>query len=255
MGHDVSTIGNHKLNISNIEALAEDLSKRFKSNVEYGYYHQYWFDINGNEIEPSYENVVLGKISFAPSSNQTIWLSDEYYQIHQIINKHGDSYIKLPCFAESDSLKLEFESAIKGVSFELRDVENDIDYGTIYNDTFRNSLHSFDSRWWSFCKAFMEQSDIWSVGFNAVNYYRKQILNLFATIGGDKVVHLDDQGDTQYLTYGDYNWQEILNELNAEFKETTLNISEFMKHKKLLPKDKYPLAFYDDFNDLINPKS
>lgn len=250
MGHDVSTLGNHKLDISNIEALAKDLSKRFKSNVHYGYYHQYWFDIDGNEIEPSYENVVFGKIPYA-DSKQTIWLSDEYYQIHQIINKHGDSYIKLPCFAESDSLKSEFESAIKGVSFELRD----IDYGTIYNDTFHNFWHSFDSRWWSFCKAFMEQSDIWSVGFDALNYYRKQIMDLFATIGGDKVVHLDDQGETQYLTYGDYNWKEILNELNSDFKDTTLNISEFMKEKILLPKDKYPLAFYDDFTDLIKLES
>ena len=48
MGHDVSTIGNHKLNISNIEALAKDLSKRFKSNVDYGYYHQYQTSIDGN---------------------------------------------------------------------------------------------------------------------------------------------------------------------------------------------------------------
>lgn len=254
MGHDVSTIGNHKLNISNIEALAKDLSKRFRANVDYGYYHQFWIDIDGNEFEPSYENVIFGKISY-PNSTQTIWLSDEYYQIHQIISKHGDDYLKLPCVIESDSLKLEFESAIKGVSFELRDNENDIDYGTIYNDTFQNFWHSFDSRWWSFCRAFMEDSDIWSVGFDAVNHYRRQIMDLFTTIGGDKVVHLDDQGETQYLTYGDYNWQEILNELNADFKETTLDISEFMKHKNLLPKDMYPLAFYDDFNDLISQKS
>ena len=154
MGHDVSTIGNHNLDITNIETLAQDLSKRFKANIEYGYDNQYWVDIDGNEIEPTYENVVFGIIPY-PDSKQTIWLSDEYYQIHQIINKHGDNYIKLPYFAQSDSLKSEFESATKGVSFDLRDHINHIDYGTIYNDTFHNFWHSFNPRWWSFRNNFV----------------------------------------------------------------------------------------------------
>ncbi len=67
MGHDISTIGNHKLNISSIEALALDISKRFKSNVEYGYYDQHWVDLKGNEVEPSYENIVFEKILYPGS--------------------------------------------------------------------------------------------------------------------------------------------------------------------------------------------
>jgi hypothetical protein len=50
MGHDVSTTGNHKLDVSNIESLAKNLSKRFKAIIEYGYYHQYWFDVDEKKV-------------------------------------------------------------------------------------------------------------------------------------------------------------------------------------------------------------
>ncbi len=33
MGHDVSTIGNHKLDIRNVKSLALDLSKRFNGHL------------------------------------------------------------------------------------------------------------------------------------------------------------------------------------------------------------------------------
>lgn len=250
MGHDVSTIGNHKLDISSIESLAKDLSKRLKANIDYGYYHQFWIDIDGNEFEPSYENIILGRIQH-PDAKQTIWLSDELYQVHQIINKHGDDYIKLPCFSNSNSLESEFKYALNGVSYELRDIPNEIDYGTIDNDTFHNHHSSYCSRWWYFCRNFMEPDGHMEGNLDYLNEYRKEILELHTLIGGTAVVHLDDQGKTERLTYGEQTWQEILNELNADFKDSTVHISDFMKHQKLLPKNKYPLAFYDDFADLI----
>ncbi len=249
MGHDVSTIGNHNLDIRNVKSLALDLSKRFKVNVEYGYYHQFWIDIDGNEFEPSYKNVILGNIP-NPNSKRTIWLSDEYYQAHEILKKHGDNYIKLPCFSKDSSIASEFEFAKKGVSYEFRDIQNEIDYGTIDNDTFHNWHSNYNSRWWSFCRNFMEPDGYMEGNLDYLNQYRKEVFELHTIIGGTAVVHLDDQGETQHLTYGEQTWQEIMNELNSDFKDTTINISEFMKNKILLPKDKYPLAFYDDFMDL-----
>lgn len=251
MGHDVSTIGNHKLDISSIEALAKDISKRLKVNVAYGYYQYFWLDIDGNEIEPSYDNIILGRVVY-PGSNQTIWISDELYQIRAIIEKHGDSYIELPCFNDKSSLKLEFERAHKGVDYEIRDIENEIEYGSIFNDTFHGFNSHYCERWWGFCRTFMEADSYLQGNLNEVNKYRKQIMELQIILGGTEVVHLDDQGETQYLTDEDYDWPYILNELNTKFKETTLHVSDFMKHKRFLPKDIFPLAFYDDFNDLTN---
>lgn len=252
MGHNVSMLGNHNLDITSIEALAKDLSKRFKAKVNYGYYSQYWFDIDGNELEPSYENVIFGYVKHF-NSNKTLWLSDGFYQIRQVINKHGQNIYKLPCFAENSNLKLEIEAILNGVNYEIRDIENDKDYGILYNTTFQNFSNYFYGKWWNFCRAFMKTDDSLSsdiVNVDVVTEYRKDIKDFFTTIGSTEVVYLDDQGDTEYLTNDYHNWDKIMKELNSNFKETTLNISEFMKHKKLLPKDKYPLAFYDDFADL-----
>lgn len=38
MGCDVSILSKHNLNISNVEALAIDISNRFGFTIEYGYY-------------------------------------------------------------------------------------------------------------------------------------------------------------------------------------------------------------------------
>ena len=123
-------------------------------------------------------------------------------------------------------------------------------YGSIFNDTFQNFWHSFGPRWGAFCSAFIESYTVGEVGFDSVNEYRKRIMDFYFKIGGTEVVHLDDQGESEYMTYGYWNWDEIVHELNTKFKDTTLNISEFMKHKTLLQYEDCPLAFYDDFADL-----
>ena len=41
MGHDISQLGKHNLKTDNIEALAFDLSKRLKVNVEFGYQNSF----------------------------------------------------------------------------------------------------------------------------------------------------------------------------------------------------------------------
>jgi hypothetical protein len=113
----------------------------------------------------------------------------------------------------------------------MYDYENDIDFGTIYNDTFHNFWHTFDGRWCWFCRAFMEADDYIEGNLDLVNDYRKLILDFYSKMGGTEVVHLDDQGKREYLTYEYQNWNEIISELDTNFKETTLNVSEFMKHK------------------------
>lgn len=249
MGHDVSTIGIHKLDISSIESLANDLSKRFKAHVEYGYYHQFPFDTDGNEKEPTYENVILGKIVHHNAS-KILWLSDEFYQIHQLFDKYGKKYTKLPFLAKHNYYKEEFNAAKKGVKFEIHDSETGDEYGTIYNNAFHNYYYHFSSRWWGFCKAFEESDNNWQENLNDVNIYRREIMELFSTIGGDKVFHFSDQGKTEYLAYSYYSWQDLEKETSTKFKKTMLNISECIKQNKPLPKDKYPFVFFDDFNDL-----
>lgn len=64
MGHDVYNVRRHNLNTSSIEGLAEDLSKRLKANVEYGYYDTFFFDWDGFYREASYNFLKFGVIKF-----------------------------------------------------------------------------------------------------------------------------------------------------------------------------------------------
>lgn len=257
MGHDVSTIGNHKLDTSSIENLAKDLSVRFEANVEYGIYDDVWFDWDGFEREASHEFTFFGTIIY-PGATKTLKLFDKFFQHHIVINRYGKLASRLPYFSKYKHNLVELEDAIDSVCFEIYDYDNGIDYGTIYNNIFWDFLNHFDARWWSFCRAFtvlngVYEHKIWNEIYESTMFqYRKDIRALFMKIGGTEVVYVDDQGKSQYISETYMDWEMIVKELDDNFKDTCLNVSEFMKKKRLLPENEYPLAFYDDFADLTD---
>jgi len=248
MGHDVHTIGRHNLDTSSIDALAKDISLRLKVNVEFGVFDKFSFDWDGFFREPSYEYWAFGKINH-PKAEKTLWLTDEFYAYHIVWGRYNENAWQLPYFTQYESHKYELEEAVNNVCFELRDNAEDEDYGTFFNDTFHNWYNYFYNRWWSFCRAFVENENQ-EICFSNVINHRKKTMDFFNLIGGSETFYFDDQGASQYLTETYYDWNSILNEVDKNFKDSTLNISEFMKHKNLLSKDNYPLAFYDDFADL-----
>lgn len=248
MGHDLSTIGHHHLDTSSLEALAKDLSIRLQANVEYGIFDMFPFDWDGFHREPSYENWIFGKIEF-PNSETTLLVIDLFFMHHINYNIYGDDAFNLPYFREYKSNIEELKEAIGNVCFEIKNQTINDDYGIIFNDSFINYYNYFDWRWWTFCRAFtLEDDDDYLLDY--VNLFRSDVLNFVQKLGIKEVFHFDDQGDSQYLAENYYNWQTILEEVDSHFKETTLNISQFMKHKNRLPFDQFPLAFYDDFADL-----
>ena len=249
MGRDVHSVGRHNLDTSSLEALAKDLSNRFKANVVFGVDDSFNFDWDGFPRNPSYQYWEFGRVEY-PDAEKTLWLTDQYYLYHIVQSRYGDEGYKLPSFTEDDFNKSEFDEALYNVCFELHE-ENPTydDYGIIYNDTFHNWYNPFIERWWSFCCAFTEEDDKGGL-LSSVTNYRCEVMSFFGKIGGAETFYFDDQGSTQYMCETYYDWQNILKEIETNFKDTTFYISDFMKSKKLLPKHEYPLAFYDDFADL-----
>lgn len=248
MGRDVHCISKHSLNISSAEVLAQDISQRFKANVIYGYCNFEDIDFDGNYLTDYIDYVTFGEVKH-PNPKTTLRINDEFFVFHKIYEKHGENAYKLKYFEdERDREKL--GKSINSVSYEIESMENH-GYGRIFNDAFHNMFNHFDGRWWTFCTAFTEQGKEYDL-LKYVNEYRKKVFDFIRIIGGDAVVYFDDQGDTQYMTEGYFGWDEMLNELETKFKNTTLNVSEFMVNKPFLPKEKYPLAFYDDFKDFKN---
>lgn len=249
MGHDLHIIGNHNLDISSMEALAKDISKRFQANVEFGYYkNMFDFDINGNTGRESDVDDVLGKINF-PNATTTLWLNDEYYMYHAVLEKYGKEAYNLPYFKKRDGYyRKDLDYVVGNIRYELRDNEEDDEYAVIFNNTIHDWYNYFCPRWWSFCKAFgKDDKDFLD---DLITPFRKEVLQFFEKVGGTEAFYFDDQGKSQHLTENYYNWASILKEVETNFKETTLHIPKYMKDNKPNPWDIKPLAFYDDFSDL-----
>jgi hypothetical protein len=248
MGHDVHNVAKHQLDISSLEALAKDLSNRLEVNVEYGVFDSFHFDWDGFHRNPTYNLWKFGTINF-PNAQTTLWLTDQFYLFHIVYSRYReDSYI-LPYFKENESHKEALTESIGNTSFELRDNEEDDEYAIIFNDTFYDWHNYFGCRWWSFCRAFTQEDENEYL-LEIVNDYRKGVMVFFDKLGIKETFYFDDQGETQCLTEFYYDWEYILKKVDTDFKDSTLYISEFMKHKKLLLTDHFPLAFYDDFADL-----
>lgn len=94
MGHDISPIGNHKLNTNDIKVLAEDICSRIDINIEYGFYGQKeHFKLLGEKRDD--EHIVLGKI-IKNEKFKTFSLIDEHYQLKQLHEKFGDNLFYNP---------------------------------------------------------------------------------------------------------------------------------------------------------------
>lgn len=243
MGHDISQLGKHNLKTDNIESLAFDLSKRLKVNVEFGYQNNFNFNNKTIEYSSNAEIVKVGKID-NKQTNKTLFLTDEFYQLHQICDKIGNDIFALPVVSKNPALKNEIIDCINNTYYNIFIPDEDSIFGSITNDVF-NYEHLYFDRWGAFCGLFTDKNSI-----NRINKYRKQIMQFFELIGGSEVVYLNDQGETQYLIEDYNNWDTILYELKNNFKQSTLNISEFMKQDTFVPIELNPMAFYDDFKDL-----
>ncbi len=94
MGHDISPIGNHKLNTKDMKVLAEDICSCIDINIEYGYWgRKEHFKLLG-EIKND-ESVVLGK-NIKNEKFKTFMLTDESYQLKQLYDKYGDDLFYNP---------------------------------------------------------------------------------------------------------------------------------------------------------------
>lgn len=248
MGHDVHIIGNHNLDLSSMEALAKDISKRFKANVEYGYFSFCDFDIDGNSCSNSTENMHLGFIEH-PIAATTLCLNDEYYMYHAVLDKYGKDAYNLPYFTQDDGyFRRELDEALGNIRYELWDNAIDDNYAVIYNDTIHDSYNYFSPRWWSFCDTLCK-ADKDFIDY-LITPFRKEVLQFFEKVGGTEVFYFDDQGESQYLSENYYDWNTILMEVEMKFKETTLHIHKLMKDNQPNPWLIKPLAFYDNFSDL-----
>ena len=268
MGHDIVPIGNHQLDVTNIEKLARDIFKRLHINIEYGYFgRKEHFELLGEARENDW--VVLGKLT-TNKSDKYYKLIDEKYQEKQLISKFGTDIVYDFRFWSSilqkgDDTKSLGDSVLDEVVYATYALEyewlDEFHYLNIYDEHFEN-LFTYYGRWWYFCRFFLEKRYNDDYDLESFNKYRKDLLDISYKLGGDKLLFLDDQSEVLTGVGGGeeyrYTWQALQDFVFEKTEPLCINIPNFLENKAyrstFYQKKAYPLAFVDDFSDLKSKK-
>lgn len=263
MGRDISPIGNHKLNTESLEKLAEDIVSRIDINIEYGYFGQKeHFKLLGKENED--ELVIINKI-VKHNDFKTFRLIDESFQLKELHNKFGNELFYNPDYwfyyegklpEEKTILEEQKELIHPNFSLDLDD-DNGYQYLTINKEHFCNDIPYF-SRWWSFCRFFIEKDYKDKEYLENLNDFRKSLMYYAYKFGGDKIYYLDDQSNYLEGVGQGSEWELSWNDFEKFVFEKTshlmLDIPKFMTDKKYRTEfhklNEYPLSFVDNFKDI-----
>lgn len=272
MGWDICSIGNHKLDTSNILTLAKQLSQIFQINIECVAFADYHYE----------EKVDLGKVVFSENAE---WFSlwDDFYYARKISEKSDEEIEKMLSTGKISEWYLEtIQNVRKGfVNYELL-YEGDISKRNLYELCSIYIMKDFLSisimepfRWFSFIDNLKEPypSDyFYQFRLKKSEFYKK--------IGASEVIYFPDQGTAQLILnqYENSYWEEIKayciekkyyeenasrdfydnkNKLEAikDYEELdskiVVNLSEVLKSNFVYGEKDYIDILYDDMSDIL----
>ncbi len=265
MGHDITAISNHTLDITNIESLAIDLSKRLNVNIEYGYYP--------NEelctlLNRNFENkfIVIDRV-IKDSSLAIYRLRDERYQQKLAFVLHGKAVFYNPLYwgYHNGSIPSEGRIAHEIMSFHFYNYDLCIDQNNesgslfIYNELFVNN-DAYICRWWAFCDIFRKDyGHEENLGKKHIYDYREKLKFWMEKLGGNKTYLVDDQSDVLRgiglcSDESEMTWQQFETYVADKAADLLVDVPKYFSNKNYCEtvsnREAYPLAFVDDFSDL-----
>lgn len=287
MGKTTSIISNHSLDITNLEALAKDISIRLQATICFGY-EKTWYIDDENAILYDFEFIDLGTISFSDATD-SYNLIDCTYGSKEFIAQNGIAILEDENFKIDDYYKQLILEEISSIEFELEKIiENDTDticyiYQKSLDIWFTESLD-----WTSFQRDFIYYLDDNTVAF--LNNWRIENKKLISLFGGNYMfVYSYEEFSNSIQEYlMNSSLEEVNEKIEIVFSGILVNISNYFSAKSYLTNDKfiqehyvsekfnkyryitkrkgnfdpsvieYPILFYDDFKDideLFNPTS
>ncbi len=266
MGHNISILSKHNLDITNIESLAFDIYNKYEFTIEYGYYAvEEYNKLLENGLDETFISLgTIGDILL----NKRFLLIDENFQQKQLYEKHGDALFEIMEYwywfdfkqfnkdkPSNEQIELEKRAIqLKSYTLDYHSEMEENGFMSIYDEIIVNDLHYY-SKWWEFCKTIQERNY-----FDDDDYqnFRKQIMKDTLLFGGNKAYFVNDQcshlkgvgqGDEMY-----YSWQELEDYFNSREKLELVSISKTVLdnnyRKEVRKKISENLAFFDDFEDI-----
>ena len=268
MGSSTTPLSNHSLKTGSLEELALDLSKRMDANIVYAYWgNKKLGKILGENIAD--DIVVLGKINQNPKA-KTYRLCDEDYLVRKLLKKYGEDILNNPQFwkaidepdnkenREDEIFKLKFPEYELDLIRENDEQENE--YLFIYNEALDNQI-PYLQRWSYLVYIFAYEYINNPETLEALNEYRKILMDYTFRFGGDKIYYLDDKSSVlEGIGQGgarEMSWNEIEKFIEEKTGHLMVDVPGFIHDKKYRHEflwkypTEFPLSFIDDFRDLI----
>ncbi|MFW5804119.1 MAG: hypothetical protein ACOCWG_02690 [bacterium] len=266
MSTDICTIGRHKLDISNVKVLAEQLSEKWNINIKYGYEdtirynpikHSIKFDYTDNWIEQ-------GMIFKNPSSYLVYILKDETYaaknlerklgnRINDLIFEEDCKYAFFEALNESCRFDLNIEYSRKLIEKECKNTGNFVYYASFYQHAIDFNLYVDLPQWSSLVDTFYinpRDSD-----YTTLKEFRIDLKRFLLPIGCTEIIHFPDQGAPELIEEQLHlPWPDIMNYiLEGKFNEEySNNHKEMFFLKNLKPKVLHIPQFYKAENKEYN---
>lgn len=267
MGHDISIIHNHNLDISNVEALAHDLAARLNINIEYGYYATSLNEKLAKKLGHNYCKCgnMLGEINKGPAFPD-FELVDTNYFTKIALKRYGNDFFCSQIFHEEFSETINEEQLEEQMrqSVSIDYVLGNYDlkgYTSLFISQYFlfNGLQNNFFSWKQLCEFLLK-----NIRENSLNNdedfrkLRRELLISASKLGADFVYYVDDQSDVlEGLGEGggaEMSWEEIQTFVKEKCGDLLLDIPEYClneAYRKLwVDRQQQPLAFVDDFRDL-----
>ncbi|MDO4230439.1 MAG: hypothetical protein Q4C98_11545 [Capnocytophaga sp.] len=253
MGVDICSIGNHKLDTSNIEVVAKQLSEIFKINIQYGYQSSYDFDENNLVYyTDNYDVRHLGEVIYSSGANHFLLL-DELYFAKNLEEKYGKAWeTKINHSKLSDWHIKDLKNQIEIFKNDLKRYELTENYQPKkrYDLWFMSIMKDYLSikidepfRWFGFVENLKKPQYL-----SEFQEYIQKMREYYQKVGGTEIIYFPDQGTPQLILgrYDDLLWEDIKKyalekHYYQEYASTPFQNSELEKRAKedLNEKDNY----------------
>ena len=268
MGWDIISLGRHRLDVSDAGALARQLSRSLKINIEHGYDREYMLnELDGTVTwNPDYDWIRLGEEVFSPGAPE-YRLDDMLFCQRDILQRCTEAGLN-PKFADgTPSFSIE-EEIVRFFLDEKGDSRGLVYFLDIGQEICEISLYDDPGRWSGFYRYFGDREDR-RADMEDLMEFRKNMYEAAKALGCGGVYIFSDQGPTEWIEeqqYGSWEdlekyikegkWLEDANrgksdkwgKLHHSFQ--IIDIPKFLSSEQPELSRWYNDIFWDDFSDL-----
>lgn len=263
MGNNISVIGNHCLDTSTLENLADDIFKRLDVNLAlFCHAKEHHLQLLKNV---SNETILPARHLVKDASCKTYRLYDDYYIRKKLLKQYGESVFYNPAYwinehfiPGEDKIREEIQH-VRTAQYELQLVDSQvIHWIDISKEHFTNH---FPTKWsWHSLVSFLKEKDLLlHASFHELQHFRQELKHYSKAFGGNCFFYLNSEDELfKGLGQGEeWNlaWDSLCEEIKCCCSHGLLDLPEYLSNpavrELILSGSHFPNCLVDNYRDLV----